>query len=184
MYWTQVIITRACHTICLQLLISSLLFAQEPITEKNWLTHPDIVEVRSLYETIKEAKEAGKLGKRARTFEYCEPYQDTERTLYSEQDGTPRIYHYRGGSDDSAVEIEIYYDEHGRRRFAFIVAGAVNGTRLEHRVYFSKAGKKIWESQKLVEGPGYTFPANWPEEQFSENPTRAFKATNPCPEKK
>jgi hypothetical protein len=165
-------------------LSANAVLAAEAIDEKNWLNHPDIVEVRSLYQGIKETKDAGKLKKAERKFRYCEPYEDTVRTLYTDPNGTARIYHYGGGSDDSAVQRNLYYDGTGTLRFAFIVAGAHNGTKLEHRVYLSKAGKKIWETQRRLEGPGYTFPTEWPEEELIRNPMQAFRDKNRCPEAK
>jgi len=165
-------------------LAGNVLQAGEPITAKNWVNHPDIVEVRSLYQKVKEAREAGSLKKKERKFEYCEPYEDMVRILYMDQNGKPRLYYYEGGSDDSAIQRELYYDENGKLRFVFITAGAHNGTRLEHRVYFSKAGKKIWESQKLLEGPGYTFPTEWPDEELIQDPVKAFNDKNPCREAK
>src|SRR4051794_41128218 len=92
-------------------LAASDVLAAEAISERNWLNHPDIVEVRSIYQEIKAAKDAGKLKKVEREFNYCKPYEDTVRTLYTGQNGTPRIYQYQGGSDDSAVQRELYYDE-------------------------------------------------------------------------
>jgi hypothetical protein len=157
-------------------------YAGEAITEKNWVNHPEIVEVRSLYQTTKKSREAGDLKRRERKFNYCEPHEDTIRTLYTGRNGKPKIYYYGGGSDDSVVQRELYYDESGKLRFAFIIAGAYNGTKIEHRVYFSKAGKKIWEIQRRLEGPGYTFPIEWPEAELIQNPVRAFSDKSPCPE--
>jgi hypothetical protein len=159
-------------------------FATGAVNEKNWANHPEIVEVRLLYQTIAESKRAGHLKKKERRFDYCEPYEDTVRTLHTDRKGRPRIYYYRGGSDDSAVQRELYYDESGKLRFAFITAGAFNGTKLEHRIYFSKVGKKIWEVQKRLEGPGYTFPTEWPDAELIRNPVQAFNDTSPCPETK
>lgn len=82
------------------------------------------------------------------------------------------------------VNRELIYDENGRLRFALITAGAVNNTRIEHRVYFSKSGEKIWEIQKLLEGPGYTFPKEWPVDELIQNPIGAFNDKSPCSEKK
>jgi hypothetical protein len=65
-----------------------------------------------------------------------------------------------------------------------IKAGAVNGTQIEYRIYLSKAGKRLWESRDLLEGPGYTFPSVWPERELVRNPWRAFKAKNVCPQAK
>lgn len=171
-------------TIGFWLLVSHGAYAAEVITEKNWANHPDIVEVRLLYQAIKASKEAGTLKKMQRKFNFCEPYEDTVRVLHTDRNGKPRIYYFTGGSDDSAVQRELYYDENGKLRFAFITAGAYNGTRLEHRVYFSKAGKKIWEIQKRLEGPGYTFPREWPDEELVQNPVQAYNGKSPCPEAK
>jgi len=180
---TRVAMTTPLLAVGLWLLTSGA-FAAQVLTEKNWINHPDIVEVRSVYQKVKEDKNGGKLKKKERKFEYCEPYEDTVRTLYTARDGTPRIYYYAGGSDDSSVQHELYYDENGKLRFAFIMAEAYNGTKLEHRVYLSKAGKKIWETQKLLEGPGYTFPTEWPDEELIQNPLQAFNDKNACPEAK
>jgi hypothetical protein len=163
-------------------LLGNVVYGGEPITAKNWVNHPDIVEVRSIYQKVLEAKEAGSLKKKERKFKYCKPYEDIARILYMDRNGKPRLYYYEGGSDDSAVQRELYYDENGKLRFAFITAGAANGTRLEHRVYFSKDGKKIWEIQKFLEGPGYTFPTVWPDEELIQDPVKAYKEKNLCPE--
>lgn len=160
--------------------------ASEAINEKNWVNHPEIVEVRTLYQKIKEFKETGHLKRNERRFDTtsCEPYEDDARVLFTDQKGKPRIYYYEGGSDDSMVRRELFYDDNGKLRFAYIRAGAHNGTTLEHRVYFSKAGKKIWEIQKLLEGPGYTFPSEWPDAELIQNPVQAFNEKSPCKETK
>jgi hypothetical protein len=172
--------------IALLLLAANAAYAAEAITEKNWVNHPSIVEVRSLYQKINESRAAGKLLRKERKFDTstCEPYEDDARTLYLDRNKKVRIYQYEGGSDDSAVKREMFYDESGKLRFAFIVAGAYNGTRLEHRVYFSREGEKIWESQKLLEGPGYTFPDVWPNNELIQNPVQAFNDKSPCKEEK
>lgn len=175
--------TRSGLTVGLWLLTTGA-FAAQVITEKDWINHPDIVEVRSLFQKVIEDKNAGELKKKERVFKYCEPYEDTARTLYTARDGTPRIYYHQSGSDDSSVQRELYYDESGKLRFAFIIAGASNGTKLEHRVYLSRAAKKIWETQKCLEGPGYTFPTEWPDEELIRNPFEAFNDKNACPETK
>ena len=97
--------------------------------------------------------------------------------------GTVRNYYYDSGSDDSMVRRDFYYDNNGKLRFAFIKGGAVNGTKIEHRIYFDPAGKRIWEIQKLVEGAGYTFPRDtWPDDEIVYDPIKAFNASNICKE--
>jgi hypothetical protein len=102
----------------------------------------------------------------------AQPYEDTERTLHLEATGTVRSYYFSGGSEDSAAWRALYYDRDGRLRFVLIEAGAVNGTRLEHRIYLSKYGKRLWEVQTMLEGPGYTFPSHrWWEKDLVRNPS-------------
>jgi len=170
----------------LGLLVGRTVYAGEPITDKNWANHPEIVEIRVIYQAIVAAKDAGGLKKMERRFDTseCEPYADDLRVLYTDQNGKPRMYYYAGGSEDSMVRRELSYDDTGMLRFAFIRAGAHNGTMYEYRVYFSKAGKKLWEIRKLLEGPGYTFPTEWPDDELVRNPAQAFQGKSPCPESK
>jgi hypothetical protein len=165
-------------------LVCAAAYAGDKITRENWIGHPDIVEVRNLYKNLVELKDSGKLLVKERKFDYCEPYRDTLRRLYSDEKGNPMIYHYERGSDDSAIRAELYYDSHAALRFGFVKAGAVNGTALEHRIYFSAAGERIWEIQKLLKGPGYTFPTIWPDSDLPGNPQKAFIEDNPCAEVK
>lgn len=156
--------------------------ADDVLTKKNWVNHPAITEIRSLYQLTKALKAHGELVEKKREFGYCIPYADTDRILYTDKSGKPRIYYFSGGSDDSTVSTELYYDDAGTRRFAFIIARAINDTHLEHRVYFSKEGIKIWEAQKLLGGPGYTFPTEWPDEALPRDPMQAFSAKHTCDE--
>ncbi len=156
--------------------------ADMPIIESNWTSHPRILEVRDIYHDIREAMDSGNLDIEVREFEYCEPYEDTLRAIYRTKDGTVQVYKYEGGSDDSALKLEFYYDRGGVLRFVFITGGAFNGTRIEHRIYFDGNGKRIWEMQKLIAGPGYTFPHEWPREALVFEPLKVFSALSPCPE--
>lgn len=156
--------------------------AAGPITDKNWMYHPDIVEVRSLYEKLQKEKEAGTLKESKRVFDtaYC-PYEDAVRILLRDHQGRARIYYYDGGSEDSMVTSEMFYDEAGQLRFALLHGGAVNGTKVEDRFYFSKTGTKLWENEKLLEGEGYPF-VGWTAEALERDPVRAFNDPNECPE--
>lgn len=162
-------------------LLSAVLTAHaDPITAKNWHSHPDIIAIREIFNKIQNDKNSGQLIKKSRHFDYCKPYADTERHLYLNSSNIPQLYVYEGGSEDSSVMTETYYDTKGRLRFAFIRAGAANDTTIEHRVYFSTKGKKIWEEQKLLTGEGYTFPKIWPLDQLPKKPLKAFNAEHPC----
>ena len=162
------------------LLLASMAAAEPAITPSNWLQHPQIKEVRALYQSVEHMKETGRLMRRDRKWQPC-PQGDARRSLYIDPDERPRLYYYEGGSDDSAVQRALYYDERGTLRFAFIQAGAINGTAIEHRVYFSNTGTRLWEIQKRLKGPGYTFPNEWPDTDLTRAPLQAFNDTNPCP---
>jgi hypothetical protein len=150
------------------------------ITSKNWRIHPKIVEVRNICQSVKEAISRGELQKHVREFDYCEPYADTVRILYVDRGGVVRKYYFSGGSDDSAAGRDLCYDTNGKLRFAFIQAAASNGTRIEHRIYFSADGKRLWEIQNHLRGPGYAFPTEWPDDDLVREPRKAFEAMSPC----
>jgi hypothetical protein len=152
----------------------------EPITEANWLHHPAIVEIRTIYQEIKDAEKAGRLRKEERTFGYCRPYEDTDRALSLDADGAVRSYYRAAGSEDSAIKAYYYYDRDGALRFVLAEAGAVNDTRYEYRIYLSKTGERLWQAQRLLKGPGYTFPSELPDEWLVRHPKQAFEATPPA----
>ena len=158
-------------------------YGDEGVTSKNWRNHPEIVEVRNIYKSVREAIDSKKLQKDVREFDYCEPYVDTVRVLYVDHRGVVRNYYFSGGSDDSAMRRDLYYDLNGKLRFAFIQAAAANGTRIEHRIYFSPDGRRLWEMQSYRKGPGYTFPTEWPEEDLIRDPKKAFETMSPCKRK-
>ena len=161
-------------------------FAAEPITDENWVTNPQIAEIRSLYQKLQTERDRGKLLRKERRFDCSlaandidyDSYEGDVRILYNDRSGRPRIYYHEGGSEDSAVRIELFYDENGKLRFAYIRAGAVNGTKTEIRIYFSSAGTKIWNNERVVKGPGYPF-VEW---GLVDDPVQAFNGKSPCPE--
>ena len=91
-----------------------------------------------------------------------------------------RSYHVVRGSDNSAVQVAYYYDAAGALRFVLATAGAVNGTAIEYRIYLSQAGKRLWQARRKLKGPGYTFPAELPDDWLVEKPMQAFHAKDPC----
>jgi hypothetical protein len=157
----------------------------EEINSTNWQRHPRIVEIRSIVDSINVAAKNGALKTSTRKFEYCEPGEDTLRRLSVDSKNVGRRYEKQNGSDDSAVTSTHYYDTNGRIRFVFISGGAVNESKLEHRIYFDESGKRLWEEHKYVKGPGYTVPNTWPDELLQlANPAKAFAEPSKCPERK
>lgn len=155
------------------------------VTKANWQQHPKIKAIRAIVQSIKSGMSRKSLTTKRRAFDYCEPGADTARMIATDAQGRARFYQTEGGSEDSSLKVEQYYDETGRLRFVFITGGAVNGTQLEHRIYFDETGKRIWEEQTFTKGPGYTFPQVWPEEDLvMTDASGKFSAASPCPEAK
>jgi hypothetical protein len=152
------------------------------VTKDNWQQHPKIKEVRGVYQAVKAGMGRKSLTVKRRSFEYCEPGEDTLRVIGTDAQGRVRFYQTEGGSDDSSLKFEHYYDEAGRLRFVFITGGAVSGSKLEQRIYFDADGKRIWEEQHAT-APGYTWPEAWPEDQLQiSDPAAKFSSGSPCPE--
>ena len=175
------------RAICSVFLVEENALAQEPgaITAANWRQHPKIKAVRSVVESVNAGKAKGAFKNSVRKFEYCEPYEDTLRRMAVDSKGIVRWYQKEAGSEDSSLSWEHYYDEAGRLRFVFISGGAVNGAKLEHRIYFDESGKRIWEEHKYVKGPEYTFPEVWPDEQLQKSDAgKAVAAASPCTKQK
>ncbi len=155
------------------------------ITQANWQRHPKTKAVRHLVQSVNAGIRKASFKTFKREFEYCEPYEDTLRKMAVDSRGVVRRYEKQAGSEDSSLIWEHYYDNLGRLRFVFISGGAVNGTHLEHRIYFDESGQRIWEGHKYVKGPEYSFPEVWPDEQLQKvDPAKAFAAASRCPETK
>jgi hypothetical protein len=146
-----------------------------PITASNWMNHPWVKEIRTIYQAVAALRAAGKLQKSSKTFDYC-PAWDLQRVML-EGGEVVRFYKSSGGSDDSAVRMEHTYDAKGRLRFVLVKAGAVNHTHLEYRCYLSETGVILWKDQR-VQGPGYAF-ADF-SKYFAFDPKKAFAAGSPC----
>lgn len=177
--------SQSCPTPLSRILSSTSRFQEAggEITKANWRQHPKIRQVRAVVQSVKAGLSANSFTIRKRAFEYCEPYEDTARTIATDSRGRVRFYLSEAGSEDSALKWEHYYDEAGRLRFVFITGGAANGSKLEHRIYFGEDGKRLWEEQTYTKGPGYTFPEVWPADQLQINDAASkYSASPPCPE--
>lgn len=128
--------------------------------------NPEVLEIRELYKKIEDMDKQKKLKKN--TIES----QGTgwKTTFYKDSKNMIWKVVREGGGEDSAVTQNFYYNEMKSLKFVFIQAGAVNGSKLEHRIYFGKDKKRLKELHKYTEGPGYTFPNPWPEEELLFDP--------------
>lgn len=166
------------------LVVSVLVFVQTVsagestgINASNWMNHPKIVEIRAICSEIEDALQGGELEQKTRIFDYTEPYLPTMKTIAFGKDLVARKYTEEAGSDDSAITTAFYYDRQKRLRFVFITGGAISGSEFEHRIYFDAAQQRIWEIQKYLKGPGYTFPTVWPKSAIVFDPWKEFSPT-------
>lgn len=115
-----------------------------------------IVSARATYEEVRALAEDRELSVRDSTFA-CGTHERAAFALRIERDarGVLRRLTATGGGEDSAGEIEYYYDSRGRLRFAFQSTSAVNGTTIELRRYFDEGGATIRRLRRVVSGPGY-----------------------------
>jgi len=140
----------------------------------NWINSIAIREIRDIYNNIESEIRSEILIKSRKELTPVENHGLYVKTIYQDHEGKVRKYIEAAGSDDSALNIEYYYDLSNRMRFIFITGGAVNGTYIEHRVYFDNNGNKIWEIQKM-EGEGYAFYEEWPEDKYILAPLHVFE---------
>ncbi len=147
---------------------------ETPINKTNWLNHPKIQEIRDIYNKIESRITNNTLDKSEKSMESEETSVPISKIIYVDNLGTIRKYIEETGSDDSALTSNYYYDHAGKLRFVFITRGAVNGSKMEHRIYFDTRGKRIWETQKYLTDIHDTLPAIWPKEDLIFEPQQAF----------
>lgn len=169
------------HMLLALLLQAAPADAPQPVTRKNLRTHPEIGLVRTEYELIERALSEGRLTQETSEFPDCLMYEgDLKRSVWRDDRGRIRLLVAEQGSDDSTVTLRHSYDDAGRLRFVFITGGAVNDSKLEHRVWLSPLGKRLWEEHKYVAGPGYTFPRVWPDKELATNATERWSRALRC----
>jgi hypothetical protein len=147
---------------------------------KPGLQSPAIAAIRGIYQAVERDIAAGRTKREQRSVD-CGPLGE-ERTIHTDAAGRVRKYVVEGGSEDSMLVIRQYYDVLGRMRFVFITGGAVNGSLLEHRIYFEEGGARIREEHRYTKGPGYTFPSVWPDEHLATDPRRSYGQACPTNE--
>ena len=145
-----------------------------PINATSWINHPKIKEIRELCNEIEGNIKIKNLVEHKRDLKREETHGITFKAIYLDKLNIARKYVERSGSEDSALTFSYYYDPKRVLRFVFIEGGAVNGSQMEHRIYFGASGERIWEIQKYQKGPGYSFPTVWLEEDLVFDPLNNF----------
>ena len=156
-------------------LTANLCFAgSSSINSKNWMTHPEIKRIRTLYNEIEGAAKKGllKATDLSKKCAFSEEGISMQATLYQTPTGIVQKYELSGGSGDSAGEASYYYDNSTRLNFVFQSLRAVNGTEIETRTYFDEDGTILYKDERLKKGPGWA--GGFPE--IISNPQKHFNS--------
>src|SRR5262245_27136537 len=146
--WASIRTTMRMISLFLLLFVFSPCFAGPlPIDSKNWISHPEIKHIRSIYNETEEAIKKGRFTKKPVRLECPSAGPTVQATFYDDSSGRVRKYQLSGGSDDSAVDTSYYYDKNGKLRFVFQSLRAVNGTDMETRTYFDEQGTMLYQGR-------------------------------------
>jgi len=150
---------------------------EDPITKANWENHPKIKAIQKIIEEVEAGMTNESLKTSTRNYE-CETHGE-ERIIAKDMLGTVRKYKNEGGSEDSRIYQEYYYDKTGKLRFVYIDGGAFDGTTIERQIYYDydenqKIIVRIWEVSYTT-GMGY-FGLGM---DLIDDPTKAFEAELP-----
>lgn len=179
-------IEKIFNIILIFLCATSSLFA-EPINEKNWYSHKEIIAIRELFNEVNRLIDDKRLVEQKREFEYCEEFADMQRILYYDaKSKVVRKYLFEGGSGDAGEKIEIYYSKNGRIRFIYNSWGNIYGAEKEYRVYLNAKQKIIWivYQYEYDNNQETSFNIEYTIEEKLYNPKEHFKSSNKCLEKK
>lgn len=124
-----------------------------PITIQNWMTHPKIVAVRRIVNSI----DASKYASESKTGLCADSgHGESERTKLTDDHGRIRELVLAGGSEDSAETDSHYYDANGKLRFIFTTRNDVHGNSDEVRTYFDETGARIWDVRRHAFSESFT----------------------------
>ncbi|MDH5633494.1 MAG: hypothetical protein OEZ10_10935 [Gammaproteobacteria bacterium] len=120
----------------------------EAITLKNWITHPRILEVKSLYRETAEGIKSGVLIVENRQYDItsssCGTNPIRSHRLVKDKAGNIRMYgRVELASGGEPLTIDRYYDTGGALRFVTI--GTIMAS---HRIYLDETGKVFWSLDK------------------------------------
>ncbi len=149
-----------------------------PAEAQEWMTRPEIRQVRAVYSQVRAALGDSALRESIRHFEYC-PQDYIKRALYQDSTGAGRLFIVEGGGDDHVLEASYYYDAEQVLRFMLVELRAVNGTVQEQRIYFGSDGLQLYHDRRVLAGPGYM----WYTPRVVPDPVVAFARPSECPER-
>lgn len=112
-------------------MVLTSMLAAEPVTEKNWKFHPEIVSIRGIYNNTKLAN--------------CSEFPSFDSYSFRcDADNRIRAIIVDYSSGGSGASCEYFYDEKGRLRFIFGQAWPDGDGPFESRSYFREDGSLIY----------------------------------------
>jgi len=156
-----------------------------PVSIDNWTNHPDVKEVRTIYDEIKRGIKDKKYKTKARRFNVesplCSTYPVKAELLTVDGENKPRLYQVEQiGSHREPFTVGRYFDPKGALRFVYVdrVISSV-------RIYLNRESKVFWAVKK--NGDKLTaFDSNnddWETKPNSASGAReAFQEQQLCPE--
>jgi len=147
--------------------------AQYAVTMEDWKNHPDVNEVRVIYDEIKNGIRANIYRTKIRRFNVesasCSTYPIKSEMLVLDSQNRPRLYQIEQiGSDRESFTVERYYDVKGTLRFVYVDRVITNS-----RIYLNGAGNVVWAVEQH-ENKFTVFESD--KEDWEMNPNTANKA--------
>jgi len=140
---------------------------------EDWKNHPDVNEVRVIYDEIKNAIKDNIYKTKTRRFNVespsCSTYPIKSEMLVLDSQNRPRLYQVEQiGSDRESFTVERYYDVKGTLRFVYVDRVITN-----IRIYLNGAGNVVWAVEQH-ENKVTVFESD--KEDWEMNPNTANKA--------
>jgi len=157
--------------------------AQYAVKLEDWKNHPDVREVRAIYDEIKIGIRENKYKSKTRNYDVespsCPTYPIKSKTLVVDEANRPRMLKVdQIISHREVLSVERYYDKAGRLLFVFVPSRPT-------RIYLNTEGKVFWAVEQDGEkftvgdysaGDGETEPSN------ATGAKEVFNGAESCPE--
>lgn len=159
--------------------------APPTLTIENWGNHPEVKEVREIYQEVNHGLKEKQYQVKERRFDVeapsCSTYPVKSSKLVLDTHNRPRLYQIEQvGSHREPFKVERYYDSSGTLRFVFVDRLISNV-----RIYLNREGKVFWAMSRS--GDQVTrFDAG--DEDWETKPNTAngakheFEARQACPD--
>jgi hypothetical protein len=140
-------------------LISTCSFAQGKLTNENWSTHPDIVEVRAIFKGVNTALNDNSLTKYTHDLASQGEYVQA-KDVFIDSELRIKLLKVSQSDEGGTYEAQLYYDSKTLLKFIYIVLldysdhDADKPIKKEYRIYYGATGSSlepIW-TVKSIDG--------------------------------